>query len=589
MSKLKATINYGLYLLNEARYSLGTIAFGISILFLLTKLSALIKTQVLTALYGIQSRELDIFNAANIIAEFIFSVVVIGSVNSTIIPLLAQIQNKDENVFTKITSTIINFYTLLLLIICFVIIVFANQLAWIIKITDLPGINNNLNQDELNLFTSMLRVLMFSPIILSISTLYSSVLQIKKSFWITAIAPAFYNIGIIIFALLSIPFNKNPMILAYGVVCASFLHLLVQLPAIHKKGLKYSLTFDFRNPYLTNALKNAIPQTIGVMTEYIVFIFQSFVALNAVTGTLNAFRLASSIKEIPYSLIGLSITLSVFPKISELAYENKVDDFKRIISEAIRKMVILLTPIICVLIVLRTPISQLLFGLFEKGGDFQGTNMISYALLFLSISILFVSINGLLNRTFYALGDVKTPTIIKIISSFVELICTYGLVNLFSHFDESLSLDPIYFILNFSNYFSSGNSPAAIGGIALAVSIGSFVNFALLFFFLNKRIKVTEEMHRASLKIISGILSIMVGFLFFKITNNFFETTKVVGVLLTTINSTTVILLSFYLFERIIKDEDVKFIENLITKTKSNVIKLFKLIKKINIVGVNTS
>lgn len=577
--------------ITKAPDSFGYIAVGMGVLILLTKLTSLVKSQILIAIYSIKSVELDLFNAANVIPEFIFSIVVIGGINAALIPVFNKITiSESEKEQKLIFSTIVNIFIFVLLILCSLVFIFTPQILGSITQLRLPNTNNSLSPADFELLVELVRILIFSPIILCVSSIFSSILQVKKAFWITALAPLFYNIGIIFSSYILTHFNNDIKILAYGVLLASFLHFMIQLPSIIQAGIQYNpFSFEVKNFYVVKAIKNTLPRTIGLTSDYIGSIFQSLMALNLVTGSLNALRLATSIRELPASLFGLSIAQSVFPRMSELVEKGDNEGFQKIFSKAIRMVLFWTIPVTAIFIVLRTPISQLLFGLFQKEGDFEGTNMVAYALLFLSLSVIFFSVLGIVNRAFYSLNDSVTPTIVSIIVIFFELTMTYTLVNLFSHFDESLSLNPLYLVSNIDNYFSNGNSPAALGGIALASTLAIGLNVTILIFRLRKKgPDFFYEAHYIYKKFISGILMLLVGFLIFKYTNDFFDTTRVVGVFLTTLNSTFFMLITYYLSEKLLLDEDISLLDNFLSKGDIYFKKVKGLFKRNKIVSVGT-
>lgn len=575
--------------LDNSNISLGYIAAGIGIILFINKISGLLKTQILVSIYGIQSKYLDMFHAANVIPELIFSIVVIGGINSALIPIFIQLNN-NESELSKVFSSIINFFVMILTAFCILVFIFAPQITQLTQYINPGNLNSNLNSEDLELLTLMIRILIFSPIILCISSIFSGILQVKNAFWITALAPLFYNIGIITSSFISLTLDKNPIILALGVVFGSLLHFGIQLPTILNKQIPYKLyELDLKNNYFKQAIKNTIPRSFSLTSEYIGYIFQSFIALNTVIGTLNSLKLALSIREIPYYLFGLSVAQSIFPKLSELGFQKDYNQIQSILSKAVRQVLLWTIPCVCIIIILRTPISQLLFGLFKTDGNFEGTNMVSYALLFISASVIFISLIGIINRVFYALNDVKTPTIITTITVFIEVVLTYLFVNLFSHFENtSINGISINTLSNPVYYVTYGNSYTTVGGIALASSIALFINFCVLaiYLFRKKNINIFYHKNLIIKKIISGILILNLGFLYFKYTNEFFDTTRVMGVVLSTINSTTFILVSYVFVEKIQKDPDISIIENVILKTNLTINRIFEIIKKKKLFGV---
>ena len=92
--------------------------------------------------------------------------------------------------------------------------------------------------EQQRLMVEMIRLMMITPVIFSISGLVMGILQSFAAFWLPAIAISMNNIGIIIGALLIAPIlpphpnvgqvgDLNVMGLAYGAVLSAVLHLLV--------------------------------------------------------------------------------------------------------------------------------------------------------------------------------------------------------------------------------------------------------------------------------------------------------------------------------------------------------------------------
>jgi putative peptidoglycan lipid II flippase len=561
----------------------GYIAFAIAMIGLVTKVSGVLKYQILTAVYGVRSTQLDIFNGANTIPEFIYLIIAIGSINAALVPIFTQTSiNEDENRLKQVFSSIVNIFFLILLVICILVFIFAPQiingaLGIHITNTEVP-----LGPAEIAKFTQVLRILIFSPIILCISSIFACILQIKHRFFITTLSPMFYNLGIILTTIFLVPhFNNDIAVLAIGVLLGSILHFAVQAPAILKAEIKYSpFILNLKDKYVRKAIKQTLPRTIGLTTDYIGNIFQTLLALRLMPGTLNSFKLAISLREIPATMFGIAIAQSVFPGMSELGSKKDFVGLQNLFSKALRIILFWSLPITAIFIVLRTPIVQLVFGIFSGKVDFNDTSLISYSLLFLSFGVIFYSVLGLVNRTFYALDDSKTPTIISICVILLELALTYSLANLFSHF-SNLSLNPLLFWQNFDNFFTNGGEQAAIGGIALASSISILINLILLIKFLKaKGINTFFQPQHIYKKFISTLVMLVTGLLAFQlfVSLEIFNNERVLGVFLFTVNVGIIMCLSYYFVEKILKDDDLEMLQNPISKLKTGLWKIRKVL-----------
>lgn len=569
--------------------SFAYIAFGISLLVLITKVTGLVKLQVFAHIYGVKSVDYAIFNAANIIPEFIFLIVAIGGINAALIPVLTQTSvNEDSERLRRVFSSLVNFFFLFLLVVSILVFIFARQIVTPALKLNITNTETPIGPREIDLFVRLLRIIIVSPIILCISSIFSSILQIKKRFFITQLSPLFYNFGVIFMALVFVDDQtKSVEPLAWGVVVGSALHFLVQLPAILRSEINYSMfVLDFKDFYVIKALRQALPRTIGLTSDYIGNIFQTLIALRLSDRALNSFRNTLSIRDIPITMFGVAISTALFPTLSELNKNSQRDEFQKIFSKGLRTILFWTLPSSILIIVLRTPIIRLVYSVFNSSITLSDVSLMSYILLFLSLGIVFYSVLNLVNRAYYALDDSKTPTFVSITVIFLELALTYGLVNLFSHFNN-LSLNPVSFFKNVDDYFTNGGSDAAVGGIGFASSISIFINLFILCLLLRKKgLYFFYEKKHILKKVFSSAMMLIVGVFSLKVFEDFFNEERVAGILLLTINVFVFMVGTFYFSEKLVQDEDISILDKPITKVKKAFGQFKRLISKNKISGV---
>jgi len=93
----------------------------------------------------------------------------------------------------------------------------------------------------------LMRIMAFSPLLFSLSSVFTSILNTYKKFISAALAPIFYNIGIIIGIVFLYP-KVGITGLGYGVVLGATLHLLVQIPAFINTKFPFKFTYGFKEP-----------------------------------------------------------------------------------------------------------------------------------------------------------------------------------------------------------------------------------------------------------------------------------------------------------------------------------------------------
>lgn len=531
---------------------------------ILAKISGLIKVQILTWVFGIQSRDLDLFNAANIIPEFIFSIIVLGGLNAILIPLFVK-NKKQKEQFENTFFTILNLFLIFFTSLSIITIFFANPL--ILLLNQLFSIN--LSAEEIKKFEELLKILMLSPIFLSISSLITSVLQSKKRFIFTSITTLAYNTGFILGILIAYYYEKNIIVVALGTVAASMLHLLIQIPELIRYINHYRTIIDFHNKELINSLKQILPRLVGISAEYLGILFQNFISLGLAYGSLNALKIAISLRDMAIGIVGIPIAQSVFPFLSEEKVKNVHNNQSLIYG--IKILFILLFPILSIFIVLNTPIVIFLFGLNES--NYTGISIVSLLIEILAITILTSSLNGILNRVYYALGDIKTTTYISIFILILNIILSFSLVHIFRIF-ESPTFNIFSMQINWN--IETTESQVAIAGIATTISACSIINNILLIFFLKKKHKLELKFLSLILKkkLINFFITTLFGFLLYIYTSRYVE-----SVFLVILINSIFIVLSFYTISKIIKDNDILIIDKYIVQAYFYINSKAKLIK----------
>jgi putative peptidoglycan lipid II flippase len=170
------------------------------------------------------------------------------------------------------------------------------------------------------------------------------------------------------------------------------------------------------------------------------------------------FDFAQTLAFQPVGLFGVSIAQAAFPVLSR--EKEKMDEFKTTFLTSFNQMLYLVLPISVLFIVLRIPLVRLIYGA-SPNFDWAATVLTGRTLAYLSVSIFAQALTYLVSRGFWALHDSKTPLIVGSITTVAMLIL--GTIGIFI-------------------------TPLGVIGIAVAYSIGSFLNFLFLLILLDRKI-----------------------------------------------------------------------------------------------------
>jgi putative peptidoglycan lipid II flippase len=336
-----------------------------------------------------------------------------------------------------------------------------------------PGFSVEQNSN-LILYT---RIMLLSPFLFGLSSLFSAFTQVKQKFLSFAIAPLLYNIGIVIGILFLYP-SLGILGVIFGVILGAFFHMLIQIPSLLSVGRFPRLTKNIDWKMISQVVKQSLPRTLGLSITNIIFISMSAIASMLVVGSISVFQLSYNIQTTPLMIIGISYAVAAFPTLSKLFEEEKKEEFISLIHRATRNILFLSIPAALFFIVLRAQIVRILLG----AGVFSwnDTRLVAGALALFSISVTAQSMILLLVRGFYAQGNTKTPLKINAIGLIITILATTGLLALFKW-------SPLFEQFIVSLLRVDGVEGVSVLLLPLGFSIGQITNAILLWVSFHKK------------------------------------------------------------------------------------------------------
>lgn len=347
------------------------------------------------------SRELDAYFAAFRIPDAIFQLVVAGALSAALIPVFQSYRAREnEQEAWRLASSVINLVLIGLAGFSLLMAIFA---PWIV-----PLVTPGFDAPTTELTIRMTRVMLLSPVFIGMGAVVSGILNSYERFAVPAIAPLLYNLAIIGAAIFLAPVMGVEG-LAVGVAIGSLAHLLVQLPNLAAVGQRYDLTISLLHPGVRRVAWLMGPRTLGLAAVQINFIASTLLASGLPEGSVTAYNYAFQLMQVPVGVVGVSIAVVLFPRLSRDAALGRVRDVRSQLATALRILLFIAAPLTAVMTVLREPLTAVFFqyGLFSA----QSTQRTAEALLFFTIGLGAQTLVPLLARTFYALQDTRTPVI----------------------------------------------------------------------------------------------------------------------------------------------------------------------------------
>lgn len=370
---------------------------------LFSRVLGVLRDRILASNFG-ASDLLDVYYVSFAIPDLVFNLLVVGAVASAFIPVFIEYQSRKKGDEWNLANNFLNILVAIVAVTIGVLFIFTPWLIILIA----PGFTPE-KKDLAVLFT---RVMLFSPIIFSISVVIGSVLQVFHRFLAYALAPIMYNLGIIFGIVFLVP-KFGPLGLAEGVVLGALLHLLIQLPALRGIGFKWKKIWNFGDSGMRKILRLMIPRTIGLAAVQVNWIILNAMATTISAGSVAVLNFANNFQYLPISLVGISTAVASFPTLSRQALEEDKVAFVDRIDRTLRQILFIILPLSFLMIYLRTDLIRVVLGsgLFSP----RDVGLTGNILGFFMIGVFAQSIIPFLARSFYAMQNTRAPVFASIV------------------------------------------------------------------------------------------------------------------------------------------------------------------------------
>lgn len=299
-----------------------------------------------------------------------------------------------------------------------------------------------------DLGASLLRIMASYFILISLSGMIAAILNNFKKFAVPASTSIFFNIAVIVAALL-LSRRYGIYALAFGVLVGGLLQLLVVLPSFFAIVREYRFRIDWHDPALRKIFLLMGPMLFGIVAReintFIDQLFASYLDAGGVTALENATRLYL----MPVGVFGISLATVVFPTMSRAIARKDNHTTERTLVKGLNILLFLIIPSMAVLTVFARPVIRLVFS-YGKFGE-EAVTVTSGALCYYALGLFFYTGVHLMTRAFYGMKDSRIPVTLSVITIAVNI----GLNFLFI-------------------------GPMRYKGLALATAVASGVNFTLL-------------------------------------------------------------------------------------------------------------
>lgn len=393
----------------------------------------------------------DAFIYAFMLPNFIRRLVGEGALTSAFIPVYTEVMQKEgEEEALRFGNVIL---TLLFWGLVALLLTLEIFLVFLLK-APLPPV--------IHLTCELLQVFFPYLLFISLCALAMGILNCHRHFFSPALGPVILDLVWIAAVLWVSPLGgpraeERVFLLALSVLISGAIQLAAQIPFLLRIGFSPRFLWGWTHPGLLRVGKLLLPAILGFAVVQINILVDMTMGFWAGAGANSSLWYGNRLMQFPLGVFAIAMGTAVLPAISQHTARQELEEAKRMLSFALRTIFFIILPSTVGLIVLRTPIVQLLF---ERGEfDAVSTARTAFVLLGYTIGLFAYSGQKIIVTGFYALQDTKTPMKIGVLALLVNLVFNFILIG-----------------------------PLKEGGLALSTSIAGIFNFGLLVWLFHRRI-----------------------------------------------------------------------------------------------------
>jgi putative peptidoglycan lipid II flippase len=440
---------------------------------LLSRITGFIRDIVLAAILG-AGPAADAFFVALRLPNHFRAIFAEGAFNAAFVPAYARIREQSgaeraglfaDRIFTLLLASQIVLLAVALLFTPAVIDVLA------------PGFRDD--PGRFALAVKLTRITFPYLLLITLVTLYGGILNALQRFAAVAAAPIFLNLSIVVALLLAAFFPDAGHAAAWGVVVSGVLQaLLVGGDALRADALA-ALRWPELDADVRKFFRALGPATVGSAGVQLALFADTIIASFLAAGAISALYYADRLDQLPIGVIGIAAGTVVLPEMARRIAAGDEAGAAAAQNRAIEFTLLLAIPCLAAFLVIPELIMRALFmrGAFSAADAVAaGRTLAAYAIGLLP----FVLIRSTV-ASFFARGDTVTPVKAALIAAAVNIGFKVLLMG-----------------------------PLAQVGLALATSIGAWINLALVVWFAHRGglARIDERLRASAIKLAAAGLAL---------------------------------------------------------------------------------
>ncbi len=399
-----------------ARMNLLRAASTISLLTLTSRITGLVREQMVAGLFGATAMT-DAFLVAFRIPNLLRRLFAEGAFSQAFVPLLAGTRAKEgEEATHRLIDAVATVLLWALVATSVLGIAAAPVLVWLL--------GSGLSTEAFDASVVMTRFMFPYIGCMSLVALSAGILNTWRRFVVPAATPVLLNLSVVAVGwALAGPLQRAgyPGIyaMAFGVMLGGVLQLLVQWPALRAIGAMPRLHLSWRgfkasraHPGVGRLLLNMGPALLGVGVSQLSLMINTQISSHLAEGATSWLNYADRLMEFPIGLLGVALSAVLTPQLSAAQASGESERYSRLLDWGLRMVMLLALPCAVALLVFAEPLTAVLY----HRGAFRASDVAQTAqsVMGWGVGLLGLIAIKVLAPGFYARQDTGTPAKIAV-------------------------------------------------------------------------------------------------------------------------------------------------------------------------------
>ena len=350
-----------------------------------------------------------------------------GAFNQAFIPIYSDYQkNKNESETLDFLNSLAGFLITFLFFFTIMVLIFAPIFIFIFA----PGFYFDPIKKDLSI--EVLRIMFPYLALISLVAFAGGIQNSHARFSLPAFTPILFNLCLIIAALLIAPKYDMPIfVLAWGVLLAGFLQLLIQFIPLFSLSRLPIPKLDFKNSGLKKFFVLILPAIFAGGIIQINLLVDTIFASLLETGSPTWLYVSDRLIQFPMGIFAIAIGTVLLPTLSKIDLQENKQNFIDSLQKAQTFVLFIGLPS---LIGLFFCAEDLISTIFLRG-EFKIIDVYksSYSLMAFSLGLPFFMLMKVLTPAFFARKDTKTPMYVALLALFSNVILNYVLAFVFGY------------------------------------------------------------------------------------------------------------------------------------------------------------